>query len=160
MRPDSIGTLVADSENPHPADFISITQDERGAVMSSVERWVEKFKNFGAQPSPSRYVALFAPERTVFDSGMERPLKVAEMAPHMEGILKLMPDLHITVSRWRAQADTVFVEAQNTATLAGQKTIWDAVYCVTLRGPISTRSIQAGRRTGETVPQCTASRSL
>ncbi len=115
-------------------------------MSNNVERWVEKFKNFGAQPSPSRYVALFDPEGTVFDSSMERPLKVAEMAPHMEGILKLMPDLHITVSRWRAQADTVFVEAQNTATIAGQKTIWDAVYCVTLRGPISTRSTQAGRR--------------
>lgn len=40
LRPDSIDTLVADSENPHPADFISITQDERGAVMSNnIERW-------------------------------------------------------------------------------------------------------------------------
>ena len=102
--------------------------------MSNVEKWVEKFMGFGAQPSPSRYVALFDPEGTVFDSGMDRPLKVAEMTPHMEGILKLMPDLHITVSRWRAQDDTVFVEAQNAATIAGQKTIWDAVYCVTLRG--------------------------
>jgi hypothetical protein len=45
--------------------------------MSDVEQWVEQFMNFGAQPSPSRYVALFDPEGTVFDSGMERPLKPA-----------------------------------------------------------------------------------
>lgn len=102
--------------------------------MSTGERWVEKFRGFGAQPSPDRYVALFDPEGMVFDSGMERPLKVAEMAPHMAGILTLMPDLHITVNRWRAQADTVFLEAQNVATIAGQKTMWAAVYCVTLRG--------------------------
>jgi ketosteroid isomerase-like protein len=101
--------------------------------MSQVEQWVEKFRGFGEQPSASRYVALFDPAGTVFDSGMERPLKVTEMAPHMEGILTLMPDLHITVARWRAQADTVFVEAHNTATIAGQKMLWDAVYCVTLR---------------------------
>ena len=50
--------------------------------MSNVERWVEKFREFGAQPSASRYVALFDPEGTVFDSGMERPLKVIEMALH------------------------------------------------------------------------------
>lgn len=74
---------------------------------------------------------------TPFDSGMERPLTVTEMAPHMEGILKLMPDLHITVACWRAQADTVFVEAHNTATIAGQKMLWDAVYCVTLHEGLS-----------------------
>src|SRR5262245_11126068 len=101
--------------------------------MSHVEQWVEQFRGFGEQPSASRYVALFDPEGTVFDYGMERPLKVKEMAPHMEAILKLMPDLHITVARWRAQADTVFVEAHNTATVGGQKMLWDAVYCVTLR---------------------------
>lgn len=102
--------------------------------MSDVERWVEKFQKFGAQPDPARYVALFDPEGTVYDSGMERPLRVAEMAPHMEGILTLMPDLRITVSRWRARTDTVFLDAQNSATIAGRKTLWDAVYCVTLRG--------------------------
>jgi ketosteroid isomerase-like protein len=102
--------------------------------MSTVERWVEQFKGFGAQPSAERYVALFDPEGTVFDSGMERPLKVTEMASHMEGILKLMPDLRITVNRWRTHADTVFLEAHNVATIAGQRAKWDAVYCVTLRG--------------------------
>jgi len=102
--------------------------------MSNVEQWVEKFAGFGAQPSVSRYVALFDPEGTVFDSGMERPLTVNEMAPHMEGILTLMPDLHITVNRWRTRNHTVFVDAQNSATIAGRKILWDAVYCVTLRG--------------------------
>ena len=92
--------------------------------MSNVEQWVEKFAGFGAQPSTSRYVALFDPEGTVFDSGMERPLKVAEMAPHMEGILILMPDLHITVNRWRTRNHTVFVDAQNSATIAGRKILF------------------------------------
>jgi ketosteroid isomerase-like protein len=52
----------------------------------------------------------------------------------MEGILRLLPDLRITVNRWRARDHTVFVDAQNSATLAGRKILWDAVYCVTLRG--------------------------
>ncbi|MBI3245207.1 MAG: nuclear transport factor 2 family protein [Deltaproteobacteria bacterium] len=101
--------------------------------MSSIAQWVEKFREFGAQPSPDRYAVLFDPEGTVFDSGMERPLKATEVAPHMKGILKLMPDLHITVNRWRARNDTVFVDAQNSATIASRKILWDAVYCVTLR---------------------------
>ena len=36
--------------------------------MSQIEQWVEKFQGFGEQPSASRYVALFDPEGTVFDS--------------------------------------------------------------------------------------------
>lgn len=102
--------------------------------MSTVTHWVEQFQEFGARPSPDRYAALFDPEGTVFDSGMERPLKASEVASHMEGILKLMPDLHIVVHRWREREGTVFVDAQNAATIAGHKILWDAVYCVTLRG--------------------------
>jgi hypothetical protein len=75
--------------------------------VSHVEQWVEKFCGFGERPSASRYVAPFGPAGTVFDSGMECPLKAAETTPHRENILKLMPDLYITVARWRAQADTV-----------------------------------------------------
>jgi len=101
--------------------------------MSTLEQWVEQFRDFGAYPSPERYAALFDPEGTVFDSGMERSLTATEVAPHMAGILKFMPDLHFTIARWRAQGDTVFVEAHNSATVAGQKLLWDAVYCVTLR---------------------------
>ena len=95
--------------------------------MSHVEQWVEKFRGFGERPRASCYIAPFDPAGTVFDSGMECPLKAAETAPHMEGILKLMPDLHMTVARWRAQADTVFVEAHNTATIGGQKVLWNVV---------------------------------
>jgi ketosteroid isomerase-like protein len=116
--------------------------------MANVEQWVEKFMDFGARPNPDRYVALFDPEGTVLDPGMERPLKVAEMAPHMEGILTLMPDLHITVNHWRARSDTVFVDAQNSATLAGRKILWDAVYCVTLRGG----RVMRGRRYYDRAP--------
>jgi ketosteroid isomerase-like protein len=101
--------------------------------MSMIEQWVEQFRGFGARPSPERYAALFDPEGTVFDPGMERPLPATEVTPHMAGILKLMPDLHFTIARWRAQGDTVFVEAHNSATVAGQKMLWDAVYCVRLR---------------------------
>ena len=101
--------------------------------MHATERWVERFREFGAQPNPSRYVALFDPEGTVFDSGMERPLKATEVATHMDGILKMMPDFHFSISRWRERDGTVFVDALNSATIAGRKLLWDAVYCVTLR---------------------------
>jgi hypothetical protein len=46
--------------------------------MSNIERWIENFRKFGAQPNPGRYVALFDPEGTVFDSGTEHPLKAAD----------------------------------------------------------------------------------
>jgi ketosteroid isomerase-like protein len=116
--------------------------------MSNVERWIEKFIEFGAQPNPSRYVALFDPEGTVFDSGMERPLKATEVATHMEGVLKLMPDFHFTISRWRERENTVFVDAQNAATIAGRKLLWDAVYCVTLQGD----RVMRGRRYYDRAP--------
>jgi hypothetical protein len=101
---------------------------------SDVDRFLERFVAFGAQPSVRSYLPLFHPDATLFDSGMARPITVAEIPEHIEAILKLVPDFRMTPERWRVRDATVFVEAHNQATLRGDALEWRSVYCVDLRG--------------------------
>jgi ketosteroid isomerase-like protein len=99
-----------------------------------VDHFLERFFRFGAAPSVATYLDLFDPDATLFDSGMPRPIRVPEIPEHIEGILRLVPDFHMTPERWRAHGPTLFVEAANQASLAGKPLRWHSVYCMDLTG--------------------------
>lgn len=103
-------------------------------MRSDVDRFLARFRRFGAEPSVESYLALFHPDATLFDSGMPRPLTVPEIPEHIEGILKLVPDFRMTPQRSVFRAPTIFVEAHNAATLAGAPIEWGSIYCIDLAG--------------------------
>jgi hypothetical protein len=111
-------------------------------VQPDVDRFLERFSRFGAAPSMATYLDLFDPEATLFDSGMPRPIRVAEIPEHIEGILRLVPDFRMAPERWRVCGTTLFVEAQNQASLAGKPLRWHSVYCMDLTGD----RVMRGRR--------------
>jgi ketosteroid isomerase-like protein len=111
-------------------------------MTTDVERFLQRFAAFGAKPAVETYLALFHPDATLFDSGMQRPITVPEIPEHIEGILKLVPDFEMTPERWRFRGGTLFVEARNEASLGEKRLRWRSVYCVDLRGSFVIR----GRR--------------
>ena len=54
-------------------------------MQPDADGFLERFRAFGAQPDVARYLALFDPDATLFDSGMERPITVPEIPEHIEG---------------------------------------------------------------------------
>jgi len=117
-------------------------------VAIQVDAYLEKFRAFGEQPSLERYMLLFHPEATLFDSGMERPLTVPEIPDNIRAVLALVPDFRFEIVRWRFRDDTLFVEAANSATLAGAPIEWGSVYCMTLDGD----QVRRGRRYYDRAP--------
>ncbi len=101
---------------------------------SPVDRFLERFVRFGEAPGVQTYLALFHPDATLFDSGMERPIGVPEIPEHIESILKLVPDFTMTPERWRERDGTLFVEARNAARLGPRSARWRSIYCVDLEG--------------------------
>jgi len=99
-----------------------------------VDGFLERFFAFGAAPSVETYLPLFDPAATLFDAGMPRPITVPEIPDSIRGVLALVPDLVMVPERWRERDGTLFVEAGNRATLAGEPVHWRSVYCVDLSG--------------------------
>lgn len=111
-------------------------------MTSDESRWFELFRAFGRAPSPDSYAAVFHPDGEVADSGMAVPTPASQVREAITHILKLMPDLFIDMTRYRARGDAVFVEASNRGTINGTKVAWDAVYRVHLKDGL----VHRGRR--------------
>jgi ketosteroid isomerase-like protein len=103
-------------------------------VNPDVDGFLARFFAFGAAPSVETYLPLFHPDATLFDSGMPRPLTVAEIPEHISATLALLGEFRMTPERWRLGGRTCFVEARNEALLGGAPVFWRSVYCVDLAG--------------------------
>ena len=97
-RADAAAVRRADDVRAHPArvaDAARRAARRRARVAAPVpggpltparrRRFLERFRAFGAQPDVARYLALFHPDATLFDSGMQRPITVPEIPEHIEG---------------------------------------------------------------------------
>lgn len=111
-------------------------------MTSDAARWFELFKAFGRAPSPDSYAAVFHPEGEVADAGMATPTPASQVRDAIAHVLRLMPDLHIDMKRYRARGNVVFVEAANSGTINGTRVAWDAVYRVHLKDGL----VHRGRR--------------
>ena len=101
-----------------------------------------RFTAWGAAPTVEGYVDLFAEGGTVFDSGMAAPLSGPQIEAAITSTLRLLDGFRLEPLRTGRNEDTLYVEARNTARLAGQAVEWDAVYCMTAAGG----RVQRGRR--------------
>jgi hypothetical protein len=121
-----------------------------GAGPSPEERaaFLKRFARFGSEASVETYTALFHPEARLFDDGMERPLRFAEIPDHIAGVLALVRGFRMDVERWRARGRVVFVEAYNTGEVAGRRVAWRAVYRLELDGG----RVRDGRRYFDRAP--------
>ena len=111
-------------------------------MMTDAARWFELFRAFGRSPSPDSYAAVFHPDGEVADAGMAAPTPASQVRDAIAHVLRLMPDLHIDMHRYRARGDVVFVEAANRGTIKGTVVAWGAVYRVHLRDGL----VHRGRR--------------
>lgn len=117
--------------------------------MRDAERFLERFRAFGRRPSPEVYEDLFDPaDGTVLHPGMLAPLRRGQVRAYMTTYLAAMVGFRFEIEAWAEREGTVFVEARNTATVAGKPLEWRTVYCITLRGD----RVLRGRAYGDRIP--------
>lgn len=101
--------------------------------------FLARFRRFGAEPSRDTYLALFHPDATLLDAGMPAPLTVADIPAHIEAVLAVAQGFRMVPERWRQGGATLFVEADNEATIAGAACRWRSLYVMELDGDVVRR---------------------
>lgn len=106
-----------------------------------LDGFYRRFTAWGANATIDGYVDLFEPDATLFDSGMPEPLPASEIRALITRTLALLQDFRFEPVRHARGpvdtsylADTLYLEARNSAVLFGEPVTWPAVYCVTVRG--------------------------
>ena len=101
--------------------------------MSDQEMFVQRFQEAWRSPR-GRFVELFHADGRLLQQGMERFLTRNEIPEHIEGTLKLMPDIAQKIKLWVASGDHVFIEWTGLGTVLGRKHIeWDGASRFTLK---------------------------
>ncbi len=115
----------------------------------NAEKFLARFADFGAAPTPEKYEQLFDPEHgTVLHPGMLEPVHRDGVRAYMTGYLETVRGFRFEIVAWAEREGTVFVEATNSGTLGGTNRTWGSVYCITLRGD----RVLRGRAYADRVP--------
>ena len=103
--------------------------------MTAAQRFLERFRAFGAAPDPDRYEDLFDPDDgTVLHPGMLAPLHHDHVHAYMTAYLNAMSGFRFDIVSFAERDGVVFVEAKNEARPGGRTLRWDSVYRLVLRG--------------------------
>jgi limonene-1,2-epoxide hydrolase len=117
--------------------------------MTDAEKFLARFRAFGAKPDPDAYVELFdARDGTVLHPGMREPLQRNHVHAYMSAYLRAMPGFRFEVLRHAIMGDTIFIEATSRAAPGGEPLEWGICYCIRLRG----ERVLAGRAYADRVP--------
>jgi ketosteroid isomerase-like protein len=117
--------------------------------VTDAEKFLARFRAFGANPDPDADVELFDPtDGTVLHPGMREPLHRDPVHAYMSAYLKAMPNFRFEPKRFAVSGDTIFIEATSTAEPGGAPLEWGICYCIQLRGD----RVLAGRAYTDRVP--------
>ena len=100
--------------------------------MRGNEDLVRRFEEAWEDPG-NKFVELFAPDGTLMQAGMEKPISREQIPAHQNITLALLPDMAVKVTRWAAQGDDVFIEWASSGTFQGRCISWSGASRFTLR---------------------------
>lgn len=103
------------------------------AQLAQAENLVARFAANWAEPSPDDLRDLMHADTRNLIPPMTQPGDREGVVAHFKGILQMIPDLRLQIIRWAAVADTVMVEWQAHATVAGKALNWRGVDRMSLR---------------------------
>ncbi len=129
---------------------MGMTLEDDALMSDDVQRFLERFADFGRAPDPDKYEDLFDPDDgTVLHPGMTAPLHRNQVRAYMTTYLAGVSEFRFDIASWAERDGTVFVEARNSGRPGGGDVLeWGTVYCVTLRG----ERVLRGRAYGDRVP--------
>jgi len=97
-----------------------------------VAEFVERFQDFGANPTPDKFDKLFEPTGTFWDAGMAAPELYSQAQAVAKAFLRNASDLWVSVHRWFVRQNWVYLLCDNVGTYHGCPLSYPAVYACRL----------------------------
>lgn len=97
-----------------------------------IDEFVERFQDFGSDPTPDKFDRLFQPTGTLWDAGMATPAPHSQARAVAGGFMRNASDLQVAVRRWFVRPDCVYLLSDNVGTYRGCQVSYPAVYACRL----------------------------
>jgi ketosteroid isomerase-like protein len=104
------------------------------AQIAAAQDWVARFEARWARPEADALRDLMHPDTRNLIPPMATPGDREAVVEHFRGVLAMLPDFALRVVRWAPVGDTVIIEWEGAATVAGKPLTWRGVDRISLRG--------------------------
>jgi ketosteroid isomerase-like protein len=101
--------------------------------LAQAEDWVRRFAARWENPNPDNLRDLMHPDTQNLIPPMKTPGDGEAVVAHFKGVVATLPGFSLRVLRWGAVADTVMVEWEGSATIAGEVIHWRGIDRISLR---------------------------
>jgi ketosteroid isomerase-like protein len=101
--------------------------------LTQAEQWVARFAANWAKPDPDGLRDFMHADTKNLIPPMAEPGNREEVVAHFKGVMQMLPDFRLEIIRWAAVSDTVMIEWQGSATVAGKPLGWRGVDRISLR---------------------------
>ena len=103
------------------------------AQLAAAETWVAKFAANWDHPDPDGLRPLMHEDTRNLIPPMAEPGDREGVVAHFKGVLQMLPDFRLRILRWAPVADTVMIEWEGSASVAGRPLTWRGVDRISLR---------------------------
>lgn len=103
------------------------------AQLASAEAWVAKFAENWAHPDPEGLRPLMHENTRNLIPPMTEPGDREAVVAHFQGVMRMLPDFRMRIVRWAPVGDTVMIEWEGQAAVAGKPLTWRGVDRISLR---------------------------
>jgi limonene-1,2-epoxide hydrolase len=107
----------------------------------SAGEFVERFERAWATSNVDELMALLTDDVVLVQPGVPSTTGKAAARDQFSRLLRMIPDLHVTVHRWAVREATVFIEFTLVGTFGGRELSWPAVDCFLLRNGLGAERI-------------------
>ncbi|MGR4862812.1 nuclear transport factor 2 family protein [Caulobacter sp. LARHSG274] len=104
------------------------------AQIAAAQDWVARFEVRWAKPDADALRDLMHPDTRNLIPPMAAPGDRETVVEHFRNVLAMLPDFRLRVVRWAPSGDTVMIEWEGAATVAGKPLTWRGVDRISLRG--------------------------
>lgn len=103
--------------------------------------FVRQFDKAWSTSSVDALMALLTDDVVLIQPGVPSTAGKAAARREFSRLLRMIPDLHVSVHRWAARDETVFIEFSLVGTFGDRELSWPAVDCFLLRGGLAAERI-------------------
>jgi ketosteroid isomerase-like protein len=93
----------------------------------SAAEFVDRFRDAWSTSSVDELMALLTDDVVLVQPGVPSTRGKAAAREQFSRLLRMIPDLHVSVERWAARDDYIFIEFSLVGTFGGREIRWPAV---------------------------------
>lgn len=141
IRSERMYADLASLSSQADIDLSVLTGLTDAAADADPQEFLSRFTEMWKDPTPQEFADLFSEDGELLHPTMDEPIARDEIPEYVAQITSVSPDISLSVDRWAARGNSVFIEWTITGSYADEQIRWRGADRFTLQGDRATEGV-------------------